>query len=153
MPQIFNKTPKVTKSGFSIDKAKLTFPITGSAGSGVGLLIQGVECQYAQQLSFLYDLSDPTAVYYVAGRAEGTLNLNKIVGDQAAMQTFYTTFGDVCEKRIPAVFSGLTGCTSQAGSGNITIKDPIITSFGMRMQINEGIISEQVGMKFTDMDI
>lgn len=158
MANIFNKTPKVNGAGFSVDKAKLTFAgLQGTIGAitagGTGLLVQNVQCQYQQQLSFLYDLTDPAAVYYVAGRAEGTLQIGKIVGDQSNMKLFYSTYGDVCATRQPATFSGLTGCSDQAGSGVIEIKDPVITSFGMTMNVNEGVINEQVQMRFTDMSL
>jgi len=156
MPNIFNKTPKVNGSGFSVDKAKLIFAgltNTGISAGGTGLLVQNVQCQYQQQLSFLYDLADPAAVYYVAGRAEGTLQIGKIVGDKSNMANFYQLYADVCAARNPATFSGLTGCTQAVGTGDITIKDPVITSFGMTMNVNEGVINEQVQMRFTDMEI
>lgn len=169
MANIFGKTPKTTGAGFSVDRATFSFSglttATGPSGTqplasgGVGLLIQNVQLQYQQQLNFIYDLSNPEAVYYVAGRAEGTLQIGKVVGDQSGMARFFETFGNVCQARLSATINGLTGCNSVTTGPTInaqqgfTIADPIIASYGLSMTVNEGIVSEQVQMRFTDMSL
>lgn len=168
MANIFGKTPKTTGAGFSVDRATFSFsgltsanpnPNQPLAPGGVGLLIQNVQLQYQQQLNFIYDLSNPQAVYYVAGRAEGTLQIGKVVGDQSGMALFFQTFGNVCEDRQSATINGLTGCNSVTTGPTInaqqgfTIADPIIASYGLSMTVNEGIVSEQVQMRFTDMSL
>jgi hypothetical protein len=168
MANIFSKTPKVTGSSFSVDAATFTFAgLTSTTqiggGRGIGLLIQNVQLQYQQQLNFIYDLSNPQAVYYVAGRAEGTLQIGKVVGDTSSMQTFFQVYGNVCAVRQPATITGVTGCASVGPSGlpsatpntanAFTINDPVMNSYGLSMTVNEGIVSEQIQMRFTDMSL
>lgn len=149
MADIFNRTPKTTGSGFSIDAASLEF--SGMTGTG-GLMIQNVKIQYNQKITTVYDLADNTQVYYVAGKAEGVLQLGKLVGSGGLITAFYTTYGDVCNPGAAVTISALAGCTGTTATGTITISSPIITDFGLSMTIEDGMVSEQVAMRFASLD-
>ena len=146
---IFGKTPRNHAGGFSVDKAQLTFTAFGATGSS-GLLIQNVQIQYSQQISFVYDLAKADDVYYIAGRTQGTLSIGKIVGGTKTYKTFYTTHGNVCKvKGSNVVLSGVSGCSDgDVGSGKITIQEPVITQIGIQMTVDTAIISENVQMMF-----
>ena len=148
MADIFNRTPKTTGAGFSIDKASMTF----SGMSGGSLMIQNVKIQYNQKITTVYDLADNTQVYYVAGKAEGVLQLGKLVGSAGIIAEFYTTYGDVCNPGENITISALAGCTGATATGTITISSPIITDFGLSMTIEDGMVSEQVAMRFASLD-
>lgn len=158
MANIFNKQIKTNSGGFSVDSAKLNFPGL-STGTGGSLLVQSVQIQYNQQLTFLYDLTDPKNVYYVAGRAEGTLGLGKAVGSAGIVKNFYATYGDVCKaststsNTISLDFN--TNCAGGASQGNgaVTLYNPIIIAFGLQMTVDRGIIGEDVSMRFSDLEI
>lgn len=168
MAHIFNKQLKRNSGGFSIDSAQLNF---AALGSGVGLLVQGLQIQYQQQVTFLYDLADPNGVYYVAGRADGNLNLAKMVGSQGIVKSFYEKYGDVCKISTPTATTGgstpaantiditfNTNCasgsgTSAASSGGVKISNPVILSFGLQMQVDQGTIAENVAIRFSDLEI
>jgi hypothetical protein len=164
MNNIFNRPTKKNSGGFSIDTAQLNF--TGAQNlDTTGLLVQGLQIQYQQQVTFLYDLANPNNVYYVAGRAQGTLQMAKVVGSSGVQAAFYTAYGDVCSPQLSGgtartiQLSFNTNCTNAAGAqgtgqeAEIVIANPIITSFGMRMQVNEGIINEDVTMQFSDLEV
>jgi hypothetical protein len=146
---IFNKTARNQAGGFSVDKAQLSFSSIGADGTS-GLLIQNVQIQYTQQISFVYDLAKADDVYYVAGRTQGTLAIGKIVGSKTTFKTFYSTYGDVCAKKGNIQLSGATGCTGAAlgQTGNIIIQEPIITQLGIQMTVDTAIISENVQLMF-----
>jgi len=154
MSDIFNKQIKTPQGAYSIDAAKLLF---GNVAPG-GLLIQNVNIQYQQQMSFLYDLSEPSAVYYVAGRAQGAVSVGKAVGNSTAFRTFYTKFGDVCNITSGDwSITGATGCTNSSGttgsgSLNLTLKNPKVQSVGFAMSQESAIIVENVNAMFTNLE-
>lgn len=153
--EIFNKTPKNVVGGFSVDKATLHFPELGADGASSGLLIQNVQLSYQQQVSFVYDLAKSDDVYYIAGRTSGTLALGKVVGSKGIVKTFYKTFGDVCEvKGKNLELSGIAGCAgTNVATNSITIREPIITQFGLTMNVDTAIIGENVQMIFSTMEL
>lgn len=153
--EIFNKTPRSVEGGFSVDKATLQFPALGANGQTSGLLIQNVQLTYQQQVSFVYDLAKATDVYYIAGRTSGTLALGKIVGSKGIVKSFYTTYGDVCAvKGKNLELQGIAGCSgTTADTNSITIREPIITQFGLTMNVDTAIIGENVQMIFSTMEL
>lgn len=155
MADLFNKQIKTPTGAFSVDRAQLTF---GNVAGG-GLLIQNVQIQYSQNMSFLYDLSEPSAVYYVAGRAQGTIAIGKAVGTSQAFTAFYTQYGDVCNTAggVWSV-SGVTGCTNGSGSTtntsmSLVMHNPKIAGIGIGMQIETAIINENIQAVFTNLEV
>ena len=153
MADIFNRTAKTTRGGFKIDAAKLTFS-GGAAQLTSGLLIQNVQIQYQQQVTFVYDLADPSGVYYVAGRAQGTLAMSKIVGSAIGMAAFYKDYGDACAIGKSINIEGIGGTCATASTGaKYEIISPLIVSYGMTMAVNEGTVGENIQMQFAQLDI
>jgi|LakMenEpi03Aug12_release.lakeMendotaPanAssembly.Ray.scaffolds.fasta_scaffold00026_42 hypothetical protein len=153
--EIFGKTPRNVVGGFSVDKATLTFPSLGADGKSSGLLIQNLQLSYQQQVSFVYDLAKADDVYYIAGRASGTLALGKIVGSKGIVKSFYTTFGNVCNvKGKNLELSGVAGCDkTDVDTNTITIREPVIAQFGLTMNVDTAIIGENVQMIFSTMEL
>ena len=156
MADIFNRVLKSTKGGFKIDSAKLTF---SGATANTGLLIQNVQIQYQQQVTFVYDLADPEGVYYVAGKAQGTLAMSKIVGSSTGMTEFYKKYGDACAIGNNISITGVGGTCSTDANGppvpvtgvTYDIVSPLIVSYGMTMAVNEGTIGENIQMQFAQL--
>jgi len=165
MADIFNRTQKSTRGGFKIDSAKLTFSGLTDTGAVQGLLIQNVQIQYQQQVTFVYDLADPSGVYYVAGKAQGTLAMSKIVGSATGMATFYAKYGDACGIGTTISITGIggacAGTTTADGTpppGGATgtgvkyeVVAPLIVSYGMTMAVNEGTVGENIQMQFAQL--
>jgi len=155
MPDIFGKKPRNVVGGFSVDKATLHIPSLSTAGTS-GLLVQNVQLQYSQQVSFVYDLAKADDVYYIAGRTSGTLALGKVVGSAGIVKGFYEKFGDVCKVKQAGnlELSGIAGCTeTDSATGKVTIKEPVIVQFGLTMNIDTAIIGENVQMIFATLEL
>jgi hypothetical protein len=60
------------------------------------LLVQQVNIQVQRPLTTLYDLTTVYA-YYIAGRSQASMSLQKVVGPTAIVSVFYYKFGDVCQ--------------------------------------------------------
>ena len=152
MAEIFGKTPVNVAGAFSIDKATMTF--SGFA-SGTGLLVQGIQIRYSQPITMLYDLAKATDVYYVAGRSQGQMTINKMVGSAGIIKTFYTKYGNVCNAKsnnISLSFTG-SGCTGGGGgNGNLNINQPVITEMGITMSIEQATVAESVQLMFASME-
>lgn len=159
--EIFGKTPRNVVGGFSVDKATLNFPALGADGKTSGLLVQNVNISYQQQVSFVYDLAKSDDVYYIAGRASGTMALGKLIGSKGIVKDFYTTFGNVCNvagKNIE--ISGMSSCSETQGAnpgtvttGTVTIREPIVTQFGLTMNVDTAIIGENIQMIFASLEL
>lgn len=173
---IFNKNVRQNTNGFSVSNVRLNWEGTGinSAGTNTtpqgsyGLLVQRMQMQFSQEMTFVYDLTDPQAVYYVAGRSEGNATLEKVVGDNSAMGAFFAAYGDVCSlARPPIVISGTAGCartqstnfvstalpSAQATTNKFKLHNPIIQVYGLSMQVEEGVIRDNVQLRFSDLEL
>lgn len=146
---IFGKIPTSTAGTFSIDKATMTL-----TGITTGMLVQGLQIRYSQPITMLYDLAKAADVYYVAGRSQGQLTINKMVGSAGLVKTFYTTYGNVCNikgKNVALNFTG-SGCGSTGvGNGALNINEPVITEMGITMSIEQATVAESVQMMFSSM--
>jgi len=84
------------------------------------------------------------------------LQIGKIVSDVSTYDAFLNTFGSVCEEGTMTI-SGIQACTTDSQSTNaqntqITIQRPVVVSYGMTFNVNDGLIQEQVQMKFPDLE-
>ena len=143
---IFGREGGAVKGAFSADTLKLQI------GGDSDLLVQNLRVQYTQQVSKIYDLSNasPSDAYYVAGRSDGQSSMQKVMGPSASVSTFYTTFGDPCnEGRGNVVLSGEFGCGgTTTGNTAVTLEKPVVTSFGMAVNANDVLITEDTTMIF-----
>lgn len=155
MADIFSRTSKTPTGAYSMDAAKLTF--SGSEN----LLLQNVQIQYQQAVTLVYDLTNPSSVYYVAGRSQGTLSVGKVVGKAGTMKAFYEQYGNVCRVTDNNQFTitGVSGCADATFVGppepetTITIASPVCTSVGFSMTVDNALISEQSQFIFATMEI
>ncbi len=151
MADIFGKTPTNVAGTFSIDKATMTL-----SGITAGMLVQGLQIRYSQPITMLYDLAKADDVYYVAGRSQGQMTINKMIGSAGLVKTFYTTYGNVCNikgKNVTLNFTG-SGCgpNSTGGNGALNIHEPVITEMGITMSIEQATVAESVQMMFSSME-
>lgn len=155
MADIFGKTSRNIAGAFSVDKARLDFPDIGATGNSSGLLVQNIQISYQQQVSFVYDLAKADDVYYIAGRASGTLAMGKIVGSKGILKAFYEKFGNVCNVANQSVtLSGLAGCSASTNVTNaVTIREPVVSQFGLTMNVDTAIIGENVQMIFATLEL
>jgi hypothetical protein len=164
---IFTRQDTQLNGVFSSDKAKLQF------SEGVnGVLVQGMNFTYSQQVTRLYEIGSAdgtgqgaaanaggqkTNVYYVGGRTQGQLQLNRVIGPKATIKQLYEEYGDVCkacDNNIELVLNEVD-CCDGGGSANCTYicKFCVLVQVGVSLQAQDMIINEQSQIMFSGLDI
>lgn len=141
---------EVTFGGaFSADGARVTF-----ADFGAGLLVQSLNYQYQQSISRLYEVGSPD-IYLVAGRTQGQVSMQRVVGPKRILPEFYQQYGDVCNAGNNNVkFSASTGCGGAVSTRQtIDIRHAIVTALGGAVNANDMIINESLTMMFLYLQI
>jgi hypothetical protein len=171
MQDVYARGGHEFKGSFSADAAKVVFAGGGvlQAG-GLGLLTQGLNVSYQQQISRIYEIGSQNT-YYVGGRTQGSANLERVFGPRAISVGFYKKYGDVCAAGDNTIdFSLEAGCNPGHGAGafgaatgaaigpvqfakqGFTLHNCVITSMGFSVRAQDMIINEQVQMMFAHMD-
>lgn len=141
---------------FRTDLLELTF---GNLTSG--LLAQSVNFNYTQQVTMLHEVGS-TNVYYVAGHAQGTVQLSRVLGPGPSVAGFMAAYGDVCNPK-SITFSAKGGCKSvQNGGANggtlsqkveYNLEHAVLTSVGTSVDSQSIVVNEQFGMLFANLDV
>lgn len=135
----------------SAETTKLTF--TNEATLQAGLIMQQVNIQYAQNITRLYALED-AKVYFVAGRTDGNLTIQHVIGPAGLQAQFISTYGNVCN--IGNKVFNLTmasGCSTSADVSTVRLKCPVITAVSVQMQAQNMIIGSGITAMFVSMDL
>jgi hypothetical protein len=97
------------------------------------MLIQQMSIQYSQPIRRIYEIGPWASVttgaaggaaevgqpvYFVAGRCEGQLQLNRIAGPVAALGGFYRNYGSVCNLYNSLFFVSSSGCIGPLPTGS-----------------------------------
>lgn len=96
------------------------------------------------------------ATYYIVGRPEGRLNLQRFVGPQALTCEFYRRYGSPCSGNLVQL-SGKAGCSATDGSARqlywdlngVVLDDYNATATGQEMVMQEGIGAMFTSLKVT----
>lgn len=138
-----------------------------SGGTLTGVLLQNLNLSYQQNVSRIYEIGPAGQVpyvYYVGGRASGTLAAAHIVGPALAMQAFYTSFSDVCAAgtnnisvNLSRSSCGATGATAGAPtSGTRTVsynaKYCVLVQIGMSVSANDLVVNESSQLMFSNLE-
>lgn len=161
MPDIFNRTSDIYGGSFTAEGAAITFPALrdaagGPAGANIGLLIQRMALNYSQDVARLYEVGTP-AVYYVGGRTNGQIGVDRVIGPRALSTAFYRTYGDVCRARQNSMqFSVAAGCDigdigPAQSSVTYTCHFCVITTVGVSVQARDMIINESLQIMFSSL--
>ncbi len=145
---------------FSADGAKIMFDLgPGHGVMSAGMIGQQIRWQYGQSISRVYDLGGPQ-VYLVAGRTQGQVSLDTILGPNMLMTEWYKQFGNGCHlERNHISFEGQTGCGAP-GVGTIAgrsllihMKHCVIEQLGGAVQAEQMLIQQQVQIMFLIMQM
>lgn len=91
--------------------------------------------------------------YYIIGRAEGRLQLQRFAGPEAIQCEFYRVYGSGCSDNVMQL-SGKVGCSS----GNVTtiqkhhvwlMTGVVLDNYGMNANSQENVIQESVSAMFS----
>lgn len=153
MPDMFGRET-LFGGAMSADATKLTF---SDSGETAGMIIQQVNITYSQNVTRLYALEDGMC-YFVAGRTEGQLQIQHIMGPQGLMEAFITKYSDVC-KIGSSVFNltlaggCLTGKSTSKKPGKVKLSNPLITSVNLQVQAQNMIIGSGITAMFVAMEL
>lgn len=144
---------------FTSDKSLIT--ISGSTGDMVGALVQGLQANYSQAYSEVYEIGSNN-VYRVIGRPAGRMSIDRIVAIQSSMVTgeeealFNACKGGATITINP---SGGTNCFAGEGSqlsGNaglkLTFKGCFVINYGVSIGVADLLIREGLQLAFTSLE-
>jgi len=143
MANVFGTTQNLA-GAMRADGAKLLLN-----GAVVGLAQQG-QFNFSQRVSMLFEIGSNN-VYYVGGRAQGTVTINRVVGPAVIAGDLISTLGDICSDR-PTVTLSAAGC--QNGSGRTyRMEGCILTTISGTVTAQEVVINESFQLMFINLDI
>ena len=150
---IFNRNASNLAGVFVADAAKLVL-----AGS-LGVLVQQMQINYAQTITRLYEVGANAAngasnTYYVGGRTNGQMSLNRVVGPSNSITTFYTQYGDVCKANKNQINLTLTqtDCsTGSKGATDYTVAAAVITNVSVGVAAQDMLITDSSQLMFSSL--
>ena len=146
MSDIFGRTTPFG-GAMSADATRMTF-----AGSQAGLIIQRVEIQYSQTITRLYALEDGK-VYFVAGRTNGTMTMQHVVGPAGLQGAFIKRYGDVCQRNGVFKITLQGGCGDTSNRSAVALSNPVISAINMQVSSQDMIIGSGLTMTFVSLDM
>jgi hypothetical protein len=131
---------------YSSDTAVMT--VSGVDGSGVGALVQNVECTYTQQINQLFELGSNYA-YMQLGRAQGQLTVGKILSNVDFDRALFAS----CTGGGTVVIQASSGCYGSAVANlrGKTLTGVYITQYGVTMTTQDLLIRENLVATFVAM--
>lgn len=155
MPELFERTAvdfggaMHAQRGIIMSKSGLT-----------GVLMQNIQLSYQQQVTRLYELGVQgflTKVYYVGGRAQGSMSVAHVIGPGVKIKEFYDNFGDVCKARNNTVTIDLSpnvctdGITGTARAV-YTCKYCVLVAVGMSVSAQDFVVNENSQLMFSGLE-
>lgn len=166
MAELFSRTEVDWGGAFHAQNGIIT-PKNGLTG----VLMQNFSIQYQQQVTRLYELGKAggrTKVYYVGGRANGSLSAAHVIGPGVSMKDFYNNFSDVCNAQNNEcnleLGPNICGVVGTAGS---TIAGPpapgttgakykckycVLVGIGLSVSASDFIINESSQLMFSGLE-
>jgi len=154
MPELFEKTEVAFGGAMHAQKGIIT-PKNGLTG----VLMQNIQLSYQQLLTRLYELGNAgqkSRVYYVGGRAQGTLTVAHVIGPGVSIALFYKTFGDVCKAIDNTCEIDLTPniCATSKGQpkAKYKMKFCVLISIGMSVSAQDFVVNENSQLMFSGLE-
>jgi hypothetical protein len=149
MPSVF-ASAQTFAGGFRADNLGLTLGGTAAAGMG----IQNVQFSFSQQIAMLYEIGSNN-VYFVGGRAQGSMSIGRIIGPANAQAKFIESYGDLCKPR-NITFDASAGCPGGDPAINAsikyTVKRAVLQTVAVSTTANDVVINEQLQFMFVDLE-
>jgi hypothetical protein len=148
MADIFNRNVSTLGGVFTSDEAKLTLK------GNLGVLVQQLQFTYAQTITRLYEVGGAN-IYYVGGRTQGQMNVNRVVGPTGTICALYATYGDVCKAKENVITLAMqqTDCSvGQTARTVYTMKNCVITQTGVGVAAQDMIVNENATMMFSSLE-
>jgi hypothetical protein len=153
LTDILGRTAPTFGGAFSADAAVMAFSGIGLAG-GVGLITRKLEFSYRQAIQRIYEVGT-AFTYYIAGRAQGSVTMSRVLGPRPLLFTFYSIYGNVCNAGINTLsFAMQQGCISpfdaQAAATfrYMYMVGCVIEALGFAVEAEQMMVSEQTNMLY-----
>jgi hypothetical protein len=141
----------------------LTMEIGGV--SIAGAMVQNIQYQFNQQLNQFFELGSPS-VFYVAGRAQGTLTINKLAAAKG-LGLRITDFNDVCNPKDIGFSSKTQGCGGSSFLGGglagpappvggdyaVNFKSCVLVGITGSADAQSVVITHGISLQFVDMEV
>lgn len=150
MPSVFTNSDEQTWNGsFRADDLVMTF----AGGDGAGALVQQAQWNIQRAVNMLYEIGSAN-IYYVGNRRNGTITLNRVIGNSGLYTQLINTFGDMCA---PSNFelTSKFGCGKGGATGQRTwtMQYAIMTRIGASVTAQDITINETIDFMFSDMQV
>ncbi len=156
MADIFNRNASNLAGVFTADAAKLVLK------GNLGVLVQQMQVNYAQTVTRLYEVgangpNGASNTYYVGGRTNGQMSLNRVVGPSNSITAFYRQYGDVCKANANQINLTLTqtDCSktgaNATGATNYTISAAVITNVSVGVAAQDMLITDASQLMFSSL--
>jgi hypothetical protein len=152
MADLFNRNVSNLAGVFTADQAKLQW-----GALPTGALVQQLNIQYAQTVTRLYGVGE-TDQYYVGGRTNGQMSVNRVIGPAGSSKTFYATFGDVCKSvgrniKLQLTQTDCSNTQTSAGPSTYTMDNCVITQVSVGVAAQDMIIGENTNIMYTSLEL
>lgn len=121
----------------------------------IGFLVQQLQLVYRQQITRLFEISS-NRQYYVIGRPQGNISMQRVVGPLAVSNAFVAKFGDGCKaEKNTLSLSADSGCgeatgnNTQAQGVDYTANNVILEQLTVGIQAGDMLITEGFQLMFT----
>lgn len=154
MADIFARQETSFEGAFTSDATTLTL---GKHALGI---VQNAQFQYGQSVNRIYSLSksgNSVPVYYVGGRAQGTLSIARVIGPKSeVLSQLYKDIGNVCNagaNELVVTFTDGSSCLAGSTTGpglpiRYTLKGCVLTNVGVSVGAQDMIINENMQIMF-----
>lgn len=147
---LYGRQEPIFGGAFAADSALLSF-----AGiTGIGLITQQLNFSYQQNISKIWEVGTHFQ-YYIVGRAQGAVSLNRVLGPRPLAFLFYTIYGNPCNAANNTInLSMQQGCldandpTGAATLETMSILGVLLQSVGFSIQAEQMMINEQAQAMF-----
>jgi hypothetical protein len=127
------------------------------AGGGVdlvaaGLVVQSLGWNYAQRAAFLYEVGSPR-IYYIGGRTEGQVTLQRVLGPGGLGAAFILRFGNICavDQNMLSISAGNGFCSTgftPPTPETYDLKFCLINNVSKNVQAADSLMNQALNMMF-----
>lgn len=153
MSDVFGRKDSPFMGAFSAEGSELLFGELATGGiDGKGNLVQGLNVQYQQPVSTLFEVGSDYR-YYVVGRTSGQMSMEKILGPAATTSVLIERLGNPCspgDRSLKLILGGV-GCTpsvTKGGKVSLTAEACVATSLGYGINAQDLLLRESLQIMF-----
>jgi hypothetical protein len=182
MAAVFKRAETTWGGAFSANSVSVSFGTNVGDGNNNQqarldvALMQNISLSYSQNVTRLFEIGTvnvgdgpKSRVYYVGGRAQGNLNIGRMIGPKAVLASYYEKYGDVCAadkntlrltfaaadclgNNVAASAAGgaVAAAAAVAGTFIFTCQYCVLTQIGISLASEQFLVSESGQMMFSN---